>query len=58
MLRKKIYRINLPCDLSCNKEFRWMVKKKSFDFLNLKEVSIFDLSEKYGKTTYHADDQS
>ena len=33
-------------------------KKKSFDFLNLKEVLIFDLSEKYGKTTYHADDQS
>ena len=29
-----------------------------FDFLNFKEMSIFDLSEKYGKMTYHSDDQS
>ena len=59
-LQKKSCGINLPCYLPCSKELRCTVKKKqnSFDFLNFKEMSIFDLSEKYGKMTYHSDDQS
>ena len=58
-LQKKSYRINLPCYLPCGKELSEMHRKKNcFDFLNFKEMSIFDLSEKYGKMTYHSDDQS
>ena len=57
-LQEKSCRINLPCYLPCSKELRYTVKKNSFDFLDFKEMSIFDLSKKYGKMTYHSDDQS